>query len=52
MNSRLVVLVVDDNPADIVLAREALAGSSIHSEIADCADGEEALEFCTRGKST
>jgi two-component system response regulator len=39
------VLVVDDNPADIVLAREALAGSSIHSEIADCADGEEALEF-------
>lgn len=45
MNSRVVVLVVDDNPADIVLAREALAGSPIRSEIADCADGEEALEF-------
>jgi CheY-like chemotaxis protein len=45
MRNSLVLLVVDDNPADIVLAREALAGSSIRSQITTCADGEEALAF-------
>jgi two-component system, chemotaxis family, response regulator Rcp1 len=45
MRNGLILLVVDDNPADVVLAREALAGSSIRTEISDCKDGEEAMAF-------
>jgi two-component system, chemotaxis family, response regulator Rcp1 len=43
MRKSVFLLMVDDNPADVVLAREALAGSSIRSQITACADGEEAL---------
>lgn len=39
------VLLVDDNPADVVLAREALAGGRHHSQISDVPDGEEAMAF-------
>lgn len=45
MTSCLMLLMVDDNPADIGLAREALADSAILSEITTCKDGEEALAF-------
>ena len=45
MRMGLVLLVVDYNPADVVLAREALAGSSIPTAISDCKDGEEAIAF-------
>jgi chemotaxis family two-component system response regulator Rcp1 len=41
----MMLLIVDDNPADVGLAREALANSSIVSEITTCKDGEEALAF-------
>ena len=39
------VLLVDDNPADVVLAREALAGGRHHSHIWQVQDGEEAIAF-------
>ena len=42
------VLIVDDNPADVTLAREALAGSAHHSRISSAGDGEEALAFLNR----
>ena len=45
MRRRMMLLVVDDNPGDIVLAREALVGSAIHSEIMACKDGAEALAY-------
>jgi CheY-like chemotaxis protein len=42
------VLLVDDNPADVGLAREALAGSRHHSQIIDVPDGEVAMSFLHR----
>jgi chemotaxis family two-component system response regulator Rcp1 len=42
------VLLVDDNPADVVLAREALAGGRHKSCIHDVPDGEEAMAFLHR----
>jgi CheY-like chemotaxis protein len=45
MRNGLTLLLVDDNPADVNLAREALARSSIRSEISSCEDGVEALAF-------
>lgn len=42
------VLLVDDNPADVVLAREALAGGKHQSRISNVQDGEEALAFLHR----
>jgi two-component system, chemotaxis family, response regulator Rcp1 len=47
------ILVVDDNPADVVLAREALAGSAYCSQIKNAEDGVEAMAFLNRtGKHT
>ena len=45
MNALPQVLLVDDNPADVVLAREALAGRRHQSCISHVADGEEAMAF-------
>jgi chemotaxis family two-component system response regulator Rcp1 len=42
------VLLVDDNPADVALAREALAGGRHQSRISNVEDGEEALAFLHR----
>jgi two-component system, chemotaxis family, response regulator Rcp1 len=42
------VLLVDDNPADVGLAREALAGGRHPSDISDVPDGEAALAFLHR----
>jgi len=42
------VLLVDDNPADVGLAREALTGGRHQSHISDVADGEEAMAFLHR----
>ncbi len=39
------VLLVDDNPADVSLAREALAGGRHQTHISTVADGEEAMAF-------
>jgi chemotaxis family two-component system response regulator Rcp1 len=48
MKSGLRLLLVDDNPADIGLAREALAESSRRSEISSLEDGVEAMAFLDR----
>jgi CheY-like chemotaxis protein len=39
------LLLVDDNPADVVLAREALAGSQYPCRVHSVVDGEEAIAF-------
>ncbi|MGA7171666.1 MAG: response regulator [Candidatus Sulfotelmatobacter sp.] len=48
MKSGLRLLLVDDNPADVELTREALAKSPHHSEIESVEDGAEALAFLAR----
>ena len=45
MNSLRQILLVDDNPADVVLMREALAGGKHKSSITNVADGTQALSF-------
>jgi CheY-like chemotaxis protein len=42
------VLLVDDNPADVGLAREALAGGRHQSQISNVPDGEEAMAYLHR----
>jgi chemotaxis family two-component system response regulator Rcp1 len=42
------LLVVDDNPADVALVSEALAGTRHHSKITSVGDGVEALAFLYR----
>jgi len=42
------VLLVDDNPADVALAREALTGGGYQSQISDVQDGEQAMAFLHR----
>lgn len=45
------VLVVDDNPADLTLAQEALARCKRPSKVNSVTDGEQAVAFlCRRGK--
>lgn len=39
------VLLVDDNPADVQLTREALAGSRYHTDLHNEVDGERALAY-------
>lgn len=51
MKSGLRLLLVDDNPADVELTREALAKSPHHSEIESVEDGAEALAFLARRES-
>jgi two-component system, chemotaxis family, response regulator Rcp1 len=48
MNLLPQVLLVDDNPADVVLTREALAGGRHQTHISDVPDGEEAVAFLHR----
>jgi chemotaxis family two-component system response regulator Rcp1 len=48
MKMLLELLVVDDNPADIALVCEALAGSLHHSKINSVEDGVEAMAFLNR----
>jgi two-component system, chemotaxis family, response regulator Rcp1 len=48
MNPAPDVLIVDDNPADVALVREALAGSKHHSQVKSVSDGAEALAFLNR----
>jgi len=48
MKLLLELLVVDDNPADVALVCEALAGSKLHSKINSVGDGVEAMAFLNR----
>ena len=42
------LLIVDDNPADVVLAREALSGSAHRTQIHSVEDGVEAMAYLNR----
>ena len=42
------LLIVDDNPADIALAREALTACAYRGQISSVEDGAEALAFLAR----
>lgn len=42
------ILLVEDNPGDARLTREALALSSMHSTLHDVRDGEQAMAFLRR----
>jgi two-component system, chemotaxis family, response regulator Rcp1 len=48
MKRPLELLLVDDNPADVSLVSEALAGSKLHSKINSVGDGVEAMAFLNR----
>jgi chemotaxis family two-component system response regulator Rcp1 len=48
MNTAPDVLIVDDNPADVALIREALTGSKHGSQIKSVGDGVEAMAFLNR----
>jgi chemotaxis family two-component system response regulator Rcp1 len=48
MKRPLELLLVDDNPADVSLVNEALAGSKLHSKINSVGDGVEAMAFLNR----
>jgi two-component system, chemotaxis family, response regulator Rcp1 len=48
MNTAPDVLIVDDNPADVALIREALTGSKHGSQIESVGDGVEAMAFLNR----
>jgi chemotaxis family two-component system response regulator Rcp1 len=50
MNAVPDVLIVDDNPADVSLVCEALAGSKHRSQINSVGDGVEAMAFLNRGE--
>jgi len=39
------ILLVEDNPGDVVLTKEAFADAKIHNNINVAADGEEALKY-------
>jgi chemotaxis family two-component system response regulator Rcp1 len=43
-----IVLMVDDNPADVDLAREALKENSPRSQVNTVGDGEQAIDFLKR----
>jgi two-component system, chemotaxis family, response regulator Rcp1 len=45
MASAREVLLVDDNPADLMLAQEALAACTRHSNVHSVIDGEQAIAF-------
>lgn len=45
MNSHKIILLVEDNPSDIDLARRALEKARIANELVVAEDGEEALEY-------
>lgn len=48
MTIKFHLLIVDDNPADVSLAREGLAAASYSGEIESVGDGMEALAFLQR----
>lgn len=44
------ILIVDDNPADVYLARHHLKAAEICDKITVCSDGQEAFDFLTNCK--
>jgi CheY-like chemotaxis protein len=53
MNSKLIILLADDDPDDRLMAKEALEESRLLNPLATVEDGEELLEYLRRtGKYT
>lgn len=48
MASPVRILVVDDDPGDVLMIEEALEGSDVEKTIDVVSDGEEAMEFLRR----
>lgn len=48
MKQVCIILMVDDNPADVDLAREALQGNFHRVQVESVGDGEEAMSFLNR----
>lgn len=48
MNNLFVILLVEDNPADVRLTQEALVNGKVQHELHVARDGEEALSFLQR----
>jgi len=48
MKRPCIILLVDDNPADVDLSREALLGNLHHIQVESVGDGEAALSFLNR----
>ena len=48
MKQVCIILMVDDNPADVDLAREALRGNVHRVQVESVGDGEEAMSFLNR----
>ena len=48
MDKHFRILLVEDNPADVRLTREAFRTSSLHSDLTVVNDGVEAMEFLHR----
>lgn len=45
MDGKVQILIVEDNPGDVLLVREALNESNLPFELSHVADGEEAVNF-------
>ncbi len=45
MNSHKLILLIEDNPSDVELARRALGKARIGNDLVVAEDGEEALEY-------
>ena len=48
LGQRVEILLVEDNPGDVRLTREALRDGKIHTHLSVVSDGEEALAFLGR----
>ncbi len=47
-NGQLQILMVEDNPGDVILVREALAESNLRFQLSHVTDGEQAVNFLQR----
>lgn len=45
------ILLVEDNPGDVFLAREALKESKMYSNLTVVTDGQEAMDYLTKKKN-
>jgi len=48
MSDEIQILLVEDNPGDVRLTREALRGARVANELHVVGDGEEAIDFLRR----
>lgn len=49
---KICVLLVEDNPSDVVLVREAMEESSVRAEVLVVNDGQKAMEFVDAADSS